>query len=336
MSARVTLFGRPVERIHCVGVGGMGLAPLAIYLAQSGWTMSGEDDALTPEVTALLAEAEVALTALPVNCDLLVVSSAIAASHATVQAAQARGLQIVRRGEMLAEVVRDKKLVAVCGSHGKTTTSTMLAAILHAAGFGAGYVLGGIPARGGFPPSAIGTNEWVVAEIDESDGTIARFSPELTLTVNLDWDHVDHYHRAEDLGAAFGGLFARTKGAVLVNRGCALSQRIVTAAMAGRTHTFGLGGDFAVEIKGDSTEGLDLVLGGAFAMRRARVRAHGEFNAINATAALAAAQLMGATLREDLLATFPGVRRRQTVLSELGGVRVIEDYAHHPAEIRAL
>src|SRR5690606_28552203 len=114
-------------------------------------------------------------------------------SHTTMQAAKTRGLQIVRRGEMLAEAVKGKKLAAVCGSHGKTTTSTMLAAALHAAGFGAGYVLGGLPARGGFPPAAVGTNDWIVAEIDESDGTIAHFSPELTLTVNLDWDHVDHY-----------------------------------------------------------------------------------------------------------------------------------------------
>jgi len=331
-----SLFGRTINRIHCVGVGGMGLAPLAMYLARCGWTVSGEDDSPTPEVVALLNDAGVTLSELPTECDLLVVSSAIANSHTTMQAAKTRGLQIVRRGEMLAEAVKGKKLAAVCGSHGKTTTSTMLAAALHAAGFGAGYVLGGLPARGGFPPAAVGTNDWIVAEIDESDGTIAHFSPELTLTVNLDWDHVDHYRRAEDLGAAFGGLFARTKGVVLVNQGCQLSQGIAAAAVPGRVHTFGPDGDFAGEIVGDDAVGLTLKLGGDFQSNRAQVRAHGQFNALNATAALAAAQLMGATMRADLLADFPGVRRRQTVLSTLGDVRVIEDYAHHPSEIRAL
>ncbi|MCB1103918.1 MAG: UDP-N-acetylmuramate dehydrogenase [Opitutaceae bacterium] len=335
MNAR-SLFGQEVARIHCVGVGGMGLAPLAIYLARSGWNVTGEDDAPTPEVAALLNDHGVTLSDLPADCDLLVISSAIAPRHTTVQAAAKRGLPVVRRGEMLAEVVKGKKLVAVCGSHGKTTTSTMLAAALHAAGFGAGYVLGGLPARGGFPPASVGANDWVVAEIDESDGTIAHFSPELTLTVNLDWDHVDHYRRAEDLGAAFGGLFARTQGAVLVNQGCELSRGIAAAAVPGRVHTFGPGGDFASEVSADDAAGMTLQLGGKFQIATAQVRAHGRFNALNATAALAAVQLMGASLQSDLLATFPGVRRRQTVLSTLGDVRVIEDYAHHPSEIRAL
>lgn len=336
MTAPGTLFGRPLRRIHCVGVGGMGLAPLAIYLARRGWVVSGEDDAPTPEVIQALDDAGVTLAALSEDCDLLVISSAIGATHATLCAAQVRGLPVVRRGEMLAEVVRGKKLAAVCGSHGKTTTSTMLAAALHAAGFGAGYVLGGLPVRGGFPAAAIGTNDWVVAEVDESDGTIAHFAPELTLAVNLDWDHVDHYRRAEDLVAAFGGLFARTRGAVLINADCALSQRIAAAAVPGRVHTFGSNGDFSSAMTHEGTDGLHLSLGGSFHPRTAVVRAHGAFNGLNATAALAAAQLMGAAMRTDLLANFPGVRRRQTVLAELGGVRVIEDYAHHPAEIRAL
>lgn len=330
------LFGQSVERIHCVGVGGMGLAPLASFVAQSGFTVTGEDDALTPEVDAVLKESGVAVTTLPEKCELLVISSAIAATHPTLCAAESRGLKIVRRGELLAEVVKTRKLVAVCGSHGKTTTTTMLAAALRRAGFGAGYVLGGLPARSGFPPASVGDNEWVVAEIDESDGTITHFSPELTLTVNLDWDHVDHYRRAEDLGAAFGGLFARTKGAVLVNQGCELSNRIAAASVPSRVHSFGPGGDFAGEVAESDTQGMRLTLGGDFQIKSAQVRAHGAFNALNATAALAAAQLMGVTLRDDLLAAFPGVRRRQTVLSELGGVRVIEDYAHHPSEIRAL
>ncbi len=336
MNSAQPLFGRPVSRIHCIGVCGMGLAPLAIYLADSGWTVTGEDDAPTADVVTHLTAAGVTLGSLPETCDLVVISSAIAAGHASLQAVHARHLPVVRRGELLAEVVKGRKLAAVCGSHGKTTTTTMLASALRRAGFGAGYVLGGLPARGAFPPAAKGSNDWVVAEIDESDGTIAHFSPELTLSVNLDWDHVDHYRRAEDLGAAFGALFARTQDRVLVNQACELSRGIAQAAVPTRVRTFGPGGNFSGEVSAHDDAGLTVALGGEFSIRSARVRAQGGFNALNATGALAAAQLMGATLHEDLLADFPGVRRRQTVLSTLGGVRVLEDYAHHPSEIRAL
>src|SRR5580692_897893 len=121
------LFGRTVRRIHCLGVGGMGMAPLAVYLAQSGFSVSGEDDALTGEVAELLAREGIAVGPLPADCDLAVYSSAIAPAHPVYAAARARGLPVVRRGEALAEVVRDRKLVAVCGAHGKTTTTAMLA-----------------------------------------------------------------------------------------------------------------------------------------------------------------------------------------------------------------
>ena len=138
------LFGRRVRRIHCLGVGGMGVAPLAIYLARSGWEVSGEDDAMTREVSLLLSEAGVKLGPLPGECDLVVRSSAVAESHASFAASAARGLTPVRRGELLAEVLRDKKLVAVCGSHGKTTTTAMLVTALRSAGYPAGYVAGGL------------------------------------------------------------------------------------------------------------------------------------------------------------------------------------------------
>src|SRR5688500_3760691 len=116
------LFSREVRRIHCVGIGGMGMAPLAIYLAQSGYVVSGEDDAMTEDVRTLLNRERVSLSSIPDDGDLVVYSSAIAKTHPAYLAAIARALPLVRRGEMLAEVVRNKKLVAICGSHGKTTT----------------------------------------------------------------------------------------------------------------------------------------------------------------------------------------------------------------------
>ncbi|MCW5548684.1 MAG: UDP-N-acetylmuramate dehydrogenase [Opitutaceae bacterium] len=325
------LFGREVRRIHCVGVTGMGLAPLAIYLRGSGFDVTGEDDAPVPEVVAALTAAGVGISPRPGACDLVVCSSAIAPDHPARVAAQGRNLPVVRRGELLAEVARGRKLVAVCGSHGKTTTTAMLVTALRAAEFPAGHVLGGLFAPGGPPPAAVGTNDWLVAEVDESDGTIDRFSPEITLVVNLDWDHPDHYHRLADLERTFAELVARTTGTVLINSACPLSVRLAPGA-----RTVGRDGEFAWSIDREETGSLRLRLGGAFGLDAAVVRAGGEFNAANAAAALAAARLMGATLSPAVLADYPGVRRRQAVLHAAGGVTVIEDYAHHPAEIRAL
>jgi UDP-N-acetylmuramate--alanine ligase len=347
------LFEREVRRIHCVGVGGMGVAPLALYLAQSGFTVTGEDDALTGPVRELLTREHVAIGPIPAECDLVAYSSAIAKTHPAYVAAVARGLPLVRRGELLAEVVRGKKLVAVCGAHGKTSTTAMLVTALRRANFPAGYVLGGLFGDD-VAPARAGSNDWVVAEVDESDGTIDRFTPEITVAVNLDWDHPDYYRQPADLEATFAALMTRTRGTVLISDACALSQRLaaevaadlraadaVPAASRSTTTrrsaaTFGRSGDFSGIISEEKGEHMTLRLGGKFSIPEAVVRARGEFNASNATAALAAAQLMGVALAPRLLADYAGVRRRQAVLHAADGLTVIEDYAHHPAEIRAL
>jgi UDP-N-acetylmuramate--alanine ligase len=327
---RPALFGRNVRRIHCLGAGGMGVSPLAIYLARSGWQVSGEDDALTPEVSLVLAEAGVRLGPRPAECDLLVRSSAIPDGHPSLLDANACGVPSVLRGELLAEVVRGKKLVAVCGSHGKTTTTAMLVTALRYAGFPAGYVCGGL-FNDATPPAGAGSNEWVVAEVDESDGTIGGFTPEITVIVNLDWDHPDRYGSAADIETAFAALCSRTRGTLLVSDACALSLRLGSSAV-----TFGRSGGFTGTLTGEKDGTMTLSLGGRFKPQEVPVRAKGDFNAANATAALAAAQLMGVEPAPGSLAHYPGVRRRQALLFDEGGLTVIEDYAHHPAEIRAL
>lgn len=331
-----SLFGREVTAIHCAGVGGMGMGPLAIYVAQSGFRTSGEDDAMTDAMKAQLERAGVVLTAVgavPSECSLVVASSAIVASHPVMVQARKQGIPVVRRGELLAEVTRDKKFVAICGSHGKTTTTAMLITAIRSGGFPAGYILGGLFADDSVPPARVGSNGWVVAEVDESDGTIDRFSPGLTVAVNLDWDHPDHYRRPADIEDTFRALFRRTSGPVLVSDACAMSQRVA----AGQTViTFGRTGDFSGTLQ-RVTPGHSVVsLGGRFSVKSATVAAHGDFNVTNATAALAAAQLMGVSISSESLASYPGVRRRQAVLLNEGGIIAMEDYAHHPAEVRAL
>lgn len=339
MKAPPAIFGLQVQRVHLVGASGMGMAPLGIYLAGLGFRVSGEDDGWNPAVRALLERAGIALTAaggLPDEAQLVVHSTAVAPAHDSRRRAAARGLPQARRGEMLAEVVRDRKLVAVAGSHGKTTTTAMLVTALHRAGFPCGWVLGGLFNGEALPPARVGSGDWVVAEIDESDGTIGRFSPEVTLVVNLDWDHPDHYARLADLEAAFGALFARTKGAVFLSDACPQSARLAArGGFSAPVFSFGRTGDYQGRLQSSAADGLILGLDGRFALREAKVRAQGEFNAANATAALAVAQHLGAQVTADSLASFAGVRRRQSLL-HTSSILIYEDYAHHPTEIRAL
>jgi len=333
------LFDREIRAIHCVGVGGMGLGPLAIYAAELGFAVSGADDAMTDAMRVWLERAGLVLTEpaqLLAGVELVVISSAIPSSHPALIEAGKRGLPIVRRGELLAELARHRRLVAVCGSHGKTTTTAMLVTALRAAGLAPGYVGGGLFADEGTPPASAGSGDLLVAEIDESDGTIGRFSPFLTVVVNLDWDHPDHYRTQAELESAFAALIGRTSGSVLINAACELSAR----AASGRADVrrFGRGGAYSlVSSQPVGPARLELALDGAFLpLATATVRAFGDFNALNATAALAAAQLLGARLRGDLLAHYPGVRRRQAVIASGAAFTVIEDYAHHPSEIAAL
>jgi UDP-N-acetylmuramate--alanine ligase len=337
-SPRLRSFGRDVRHVHLVGIGGTGVAPLALYLQQSGLAVSGEDDALAPAVRDLLDGAGIAITEagdVPAACELVVHSSAIPPDHPARVHAAARGLPVVRRGEMLAEVLRERKLVAVVGAHGKTTTTGMLITALRRAGFPCGWLLGGLFNEAAVPPGRVGSSDWVVAEIDESDGTIDGFAPEIAVLVSLDWDHPDHYARVEQLEQTFRALVARTRRAVLYDPACALSVRAVAGAAAA-TFSFGSNAHYRSRLTRETESHLELQLDGAFPSMEASVRARGAFNAHNATAALAAAHLMGAKLAPELLADYPGVRRRQGLLRATDRLTILEDYAHHPAEIRAL
>ncbi|MEO0055344.1 MAG: hypothetical protein RLZZ50_1291, partial [Verrucomicrobiota bacterium] len=329
--------------LHCRGVGGMGLGPLAIYAAELGFSVSGSDDAMTDAMRVWLERSGVVLTAadtIPEAAELVVASSAIPSSHPALEVAARRGLPVVRRGELLAELARHRRLVAVCGAHGKTTTTAMLVTVLRDAGLAPGYVGGGLFADDTTPPAATGSGDLLVAEIDESDGTIDRFAPFLTVLVNLDWDHPDYYRTQADLENAFASLLRRATGPALINAECALSARAAAAAgLAPGCFTFGRSGDYALSSSvAAGPAKIELTLGGRFlpALPAAPVRAFGEFNALNATAALAAAHLLGVNLRSDLLAGYAGVRRRQALLASGAAFTVIEDYAHHPSEISAL
>jgi len=334
------LFNESVRRIHAVGVGGMGLGPLAIYLAKGGWLVSGEDDSLNPTMKIELERAGVVLTGtgdLKPGIDLLVFSSAIAPAHPTRLKAAKMGVPQVKRGHLLAEISKNKRLVGVAGSHGKTSVTAMLIAALKHSQWNGGYVLGGLFANEAWAPAEAGRDDWLIVEIDESDGTIESFSPEMLIVVNLDWDHPDHYESVEQLKATFAQLGERTRGVVLGWKGCPQTASIQNESMgAAQMVTFGADGDFSFKVTESNLIRQTLALSGRFGINAAKVQAKGRFNAINATGALAAVQLMGWPLQPGMLADFPGVKRRQTELRRDGDLTVLEDYAHHPAEVRAL
>jgi UDP-N-acetylmuramate--L-alanine ligase/UDP-N-acetylenolpyruvoylglucosamine reductase len=338
MKAPFTIFGQKISRVHLIGAGGMGMAPLGLYLAQLGFQISAEDDGWNPAVRELLERAGVVTVApgrLPDAAQLVVFSSAVSAAHSSRRRASGLGLPQVRRGEMLAEIVRGKKLVAIAGSHGKTTTTAMLITALQRADFSCGWILGGLFQNDAIQPARADDGDWVVAEIDESDGTIDGFAPEITVAVNLDWDHADHYAKLADLEAAFAALFARTKRAVFFDPANLLSVR-AAAGLKTDAHTFGKNGFYRYAVLLESQSDLKLQLDGGFSPAlEAMVHAVGAFNAHNATAALAVVHYLGAKMDSQLLAGFPGVRRRQALL-HASSITVYEDYAHHPTEIRAL
>ena len=279
------------ENVFFLGLGGMGMAPLALYLDEAGCRVRGCDDHWREPIRRLLEQRGIAATPceeLPPDISRVVYSSAIAAEHPLLCAARARGLDTLRRGEMLAEMVRGRRLIAVVGSHGKTTTTALLIHALRAAGHDFGYLLGALFADPSTPPARHATAPWVAAEVDESDGTIDHFAPEITVAVNFDWDHADRYRTEAELEATFINLFRRTRQLVLLPQWDARLRRL--AETAGTPfRTFGPEGDFSVRASGDDGARQRLALNGAFVKSVVEVPLGGDFNAANAAAALAAA-----------------------------------------------
>ncbi|HKK18748.1 MAG TPA: UDP-N-acetylmuramate dehydrogenase [Opitutales bacterium] len=288
-----------------LGVGGMGMAPLACWMSKAGYAIDGHDACLQEGVRRHLAASGVLLKdfVFPEHLSgysTLVYSSAVRPGHPLLDAAEALGMECLRRGEMLARIGAGKKLIAVIGSHGKTTTTGMIAYGLQQLGFGANYILGGLFADESLGPAHYSESPWLVAEVDESDGTIEHFSPEHTLVLNLDWDHADFYNDATRLETAFTDLIRRTRERVLLPEG--------------------------LELPGVDGEKL----------RRYAYDTGADFNTNNAAAARSVLALLREDPPDSVLDDFPGIARRQEVLFEEEGLTVIGDYAHHPTEIEAL
>jgi UDP-N-acetylmuramate--alanine ligase len=338
------MFFKP-QPVHFVGIGGIGMSGLAEVLLELGYRISGSDVKLTPiteRLTALGAVIYEGHAAANVEgANAIVVSSAVRPGNPEVVEARRRGLPVIPRGELLAELMRLKFGIAIAGSHGKTTTTSMVAAVLIHAGLDPTVMVGGRAAVLRGSNARVGSGDYLVVESDESDGSFLKLAPILAVVTNIDREHLDHYKDLDEICRAFVEFVNRVPfyGAAILCLDDENVQRILPRINR-RVVTYGVSAQADLRITSCSTGHMasefhlvhrehDL---GCF-----RLPVPGAHNVSNAAAAVAIAlelEITIGTIREAL-AGFSGVDRRFQVRGAERGVTVIDDYGHHPTEIRA-
>jgi UDP-N-acetylmuramate--alanine ligase len=337
------MFRKRDVAIHFVGIGGIGMSGIAEVLLNLGYHVSGSDmreTEVTRRLRTLGGRISIGHAAAHLEeADVAVVSSAVRPDNPEVVSARARGIPVIQRAEMLGELMRVKDGVAVAGSHGKTSTTTMVASILAHAGLDPTAIIGGV-AKAFSSNARLGQGEVLVAEADESDGSFRHLFPMIAVITNIDREHLDHYGSEAALREAFVDFANKVPfyGLVVI---CADNPAAAGLApqLLKRHVTYGLeGGDYRGEILDARADGSRLRVTVRGKVRgEITVRMPGVHYAQNALAALAVADVFGVSFQDygEALASFGGVDRRFTVRGEAGGVLVIDDYGHHPTEIAA-
>jgi UDP-N-acetylmuramate--alanine ligase len=337
------MFRKRDVAIHFVGIGGIGMSAIAEVLLDLGYPVSGSDVKQT-EVTRRLATLGgrifIGHAAEHVaRADVVVVSSAVRPDNPEVVAARARDIPVIPRAEMLGELMRVKEGVAVAGSHGKTSTTSMIAAVFAQAGLDPTVIIGGKPTALG-SNARLGHGEVLVAEADESDGSFRHLFPMTAVITNLDREHLDHYGGEAELRQAFVDFANKVPFYGLV----VLCADDPAAAGLGpdllkRHVTYGLGaGEYRGEVLEATPEGTRFRVSVRGSLRgEVHVRIPGLHYAQNAVAALAVAEFFGVSFDHyrQAMAAFAGVDRRFSLRGEIKGVLVVDDYGHHPTEIAA-
>ncbi len=345
-------------RVHFIGIGGVGMSGLARILLARGVTVSGSDahaSATTEALTGLGARVRIGHQGADVDqADTVVVSSAIRETNPELSAARAAGLRILHRSQALAALMAGRRAVAVAGTHGKTTTTSMLTVALQHCGADPSFAIGGeLTGRPSETASAHeGTGEVFVAEADESDASFLRYRPTVAIITNVEPDHLDHYGTPEAVAAAFDAFAQRiVPGGVLIacgdDPGAARVVDRVRAVGAAAVLTYGTSPGCDVRLVGVSPAGTGVdvrlepsptLAARGWAAVELSIQVPGAHNAANAAAAWTAGRwlgLDGACLAEGL-DSFGGTRRRFEPKGEVGAVVVRDDYAHHPTEVAAL
>jgi UDP-N-acetylmuramate--alanine ligase len=338
---------RRIKHVHFVGAGGIGMCGLAELLHNQGYLVTGSDlreGATLERLRSLGIPVSIGHDAANLgHVDVVVYSSAVRPTNPELREAERRKIPVIPRAEMLAEVMRLKEGIAVAGSHGKTTTTSLVAHVLSAAGLDPTAVVGGRVLAPDAAPSTtrLGAGDLLVAEADESDGSFLRLAPVVAVVTNIDPEHLDHYGSYEALQDAFVSFANRVPfwGLSVLCLDHPGVQAIVPS-MTRRTTTYG----FASQADLVATDAKLDAGGVRFEVRRrgerlgsARIRLHGRHNVLNALATVAVAlelEVPFATIAAGL-ESFLGIERRFEIKGEASGVRVVDDYGHHPAEIRA-
>ncbi|MBW2241445.1 MAG: UDP-N-acetylmuramate--L-alanine ligase [Deltaproteobacteria bacterium] len=337
---------RGIDRVHFIGIGGVGMCGIAELLHGLGYTISGSDLAEGSTVERLrglgihvvTGHAETNVGA----ADVVVVSSAIRANNPEIAEAARRGIPVIPRAEMLAELMRLQDGIAVAGTHGKTTTTSLIAHVLEHAGLDPTAVVGGRIAGAGERTGArLGQGAFLVAEADESDGSFLRLAPVIAVITNVEPEHLDHYGTEEALQDAFVQFANRVPffGVCVVCLDHPGVQELLPR-LTRRRSTYG----FSPQAEWGAGEPEFHVDGARFEVRHGEqtlgpidLPLAGRHNVLNALAAIAVAGEAGVSFERtsEALASFPGVERRFETKGEVAGIRVIDDYGHHPTEILA-
>jgi len=338
------MFRGRVRQVHFVGVGGVGMSGLAEILRQLEFDVSGSDmreSSNTRRLESLGVRVAIGHRAENVHgVDVVVRSTAIVDDNPELGEARDLGIPVIGRAEMLAELMRVKYGVAIAGSHGKTTTTSLVATVLRAAGLDPTVVVGGKMAALG-SNARLGDGELLVAEADESDGSFLRLSPTIAVVTNIDPEHLDYWHTHDALKDAFVEFTSRLPfyGLAVLCLDHAHVQSLLPR-MNVRHVTYGVSPQADYSVRGVRQSGMSTLFN---AYRRGQplggfqLKMPGAHNVLNCLAAIAVADELEVPLdvTKEALATFSGVGRRFTVVAEAGGVILIDDYGHHPAEIRA-
>jgi len=333
-----------IKNIHFVGIGGIGMSGIAEILTGRGMAVSGCDLKRSPATSLLTGHGvDVRIGHDPVHLagiDAVVVTAAVKGANVEVDAARDRGIEIIRRKDLLAAIVSEKRAVGVSGTHGKTTTSAMIATVLEEGGLDPTIIIGGMLPN--FASNAKeGQGDVIVVEADEYDRTFHELHPEIAVITNIEADHLEYYGSFENIveafriftenvrpgGAIIGCVDDPAVAALLDRRGRSKDTKIVRyglgpgADLTARNLTFHeRGSSFEVE-------GIGLF----------KLFVPGQHNVLNALAAIAVARQLGVSAADTAagVARFPGVDRRFQILGACNGAMVVDDYAHHPTEIRA-
>ena len=338
--------------IHFVGIGGIGMSGIAEVMHNLGYQVQGSDIAQNANVDRLRAlgmKIEVGHKAENLgDARVIVISSAVKADNPEVLAARKAMLPVVRRAEMLAELMRLKWSVAIGGTHGKTTTTSLVASVLEAASLDPTVINGGIINAYG-TNARLGTGDWMVVEADESDGTFTRLPATIAVVTNIDPEHLDFYGEFAKVKAAFRtfvesipfygfGVLCIDHPEVQALLPQLTDRKIVTYGLQPLAQVRGI--NVVLDTNGVCFDAAitDRVNGGERIIKNIRLTMFGQHNVLNALAAVSVAAEMG--IEDDVIRTglgsFKGVKRRFTKTGEAGGITVIDDYGHHPVEIAAV